>query len=85
MRHFEDGGEVQEARKRRVEFVEPREETPAALESPEQPLDLFAKLAGFPVILPFGFPIRLPRHDRRHPKVADELAGLVAFAGAVHR
>ena len=85
MRHFEDGGEVQEARTRRVELVEPREEAPIALESPEQPFDLVPTLAGFPVILPFDFPVRLRRHDRRHPEVADELAGLVAFAGAVHR
>ena len=28
---------------------------PTAFESPEQPLDLVAKLAGFPVILPFAF------------------------------
>ena len=85
MRHFEDGGEVQEAQIRRVELVEPREEAPIALESPEQPFDLVPQLVGFPVILPFGFPVRLRRHDRRHPEVADELAGLVAFAGAVRR
>ena len=36
-------------------------------------------------MLPFGFPVRLRRHDRRHPQVADEPAGLVALAGAVHR
>ena len=85
MRHFEDGGEVQEARKSRVEFVEPREEAPVALESPEQPFDLIPHLVGFPVVVPFGFPVRLRRHDRRHPQVADELAGLVAFAGTFHR
>ena len=67
MHHFDDGSEVQEARKRRVELVEPREEAPAALESPEQPFDLVPKLAGFPVAVPFGFPVRLRRHDRRHP------------------
>ena len=85
MRHFEDGGEIQEAPIGRVELVEPREEAPAALESPEQPFDLVAMLAGFPVIFPFGFPVRLRRHDRRHSQVADEPAGLVALAGAVHR
>ena len=73
--HFEDGSEVQEAQIGRVEFVEPREEAPAALESPEQPLDLVPTLVGFPVVLPFDFPVRLRRHDRRHPEVADELAG----------
>ena len=46
MRHFEDGSEAREARKRRVEVVKPREKAPAALESPEQPFDLVAKLAG---------------------------------------
>ena len=64
---------------------EPREEAPAALESPEQPFDLVPMLAGLPVAVPFGFPVRLRRHDRRHSKVADEPAGLVALAGAVHR
>ena len=85
MRHFEDGGEIQEAPIGRVELVEPREEAPIALESPEQPFDLVAKLVGFPVIFPFDFPVRLRRHDRRHSNVADELAGLVALVGAVHR
>ena len=85
MRHFEDGGEIQEAPIGRVELVEPREEAPVALESPEQPLDLVATLVGFPVVVPFDFPVRLRRHDRRHPEVADELAGLVALVGAVHR
>ena len=85
MRHFEGGGEVQEAPIGRVELVEPREEAPIALESPEQTFDLVPHLVGFPVILPFGFPVRLRRHDRRHSNVADELAGLVALAGAVHR
>ena len=33
------GGEVQEAQIHRVELVEPREKAPAALESPEQPLE----------------------------------------------
>ena len=85
MRHFEDGGEIQEASIGRVEFVEPREEAPAALESPEQTFDLVPHLVGFPVAIPFDFAVRLRRHDRRHSNVADELAGLVAFAGAVHR
>ena len=78
MRHFEDGGEVQEAPIGRVELVESCEEAPIALEPPEQPFDLVAKLAGFPVIFPFDFPVRLRRYDRRHSKVADEPAGLVA-------
>ena len=85
MHHFEDGGEVQEAQIRRVELVEPRENAPAALESLEQTFDLVPHLVGFPVVVPFDFPVRLRRHDRRHPKVADELAGLVALAGAVNR
>ena len=50
MRHFEDGIEVQEAQKRRIELVEPREEAPVAPESPEQPFDLVPELAGFPVV-----------------------------------
>ena len=85
MRHFDDGGEVHEARTRRVELVEPREEAPIALESPEQPFDLVPTLVGFPVVVPFDFPVRLRRHDRRHSQVADEPAGLVALVGAVHR
>ena len=85
MRHFEGGGEVQEAPIGRVELVEPREEAPVAFESLEQTFDLVPHLVGFPVILPFDFAVRRRRHDRRHPNVADELAGLVAFAGAVHR
>ena len=84
MHHF-DGGEAHETQKRRVELVEPREEVPTALESPEQPFDLVPTLAGFPVVVPFDFPVRFRLHDRRHPQVADELAGLVALAGAVHR
>ena len=68
-----------------VHLVEPREDAPTARESPEQSFDLVPQLLGFPVVVPFDFPVRLRRHDRRHPEVADELAGLVAFAGAVHR
>ena len=79
--HFDDGNEVQETRKRRVELVEPRADAPTALESPEQPFDLIPQLAGFP----FGFPVRLRRRDRRHPHLVDKAAGLVASAGAVHR
>ena len=85
MHHFDDGSEAHEARTRRVELVEPREEVPTALESPEQTFDLVLHLVGFPIAVPFGFPVRLRRHDRRHPNVADELAGLVAFVGSVHR
>ena len=84
MHHFDDGGEAHEAQIGRVELVEPLEEAPAALEPLEQPFDLVPQL-GFPVVVPFDFPVRLRRHDRRHPKVAEELAGLVAFAGAIHR
>ena len=85
MHHFDGGGEAHGTRTRGVELVEPREEASAALESPEQPFDLVPRLVGFPVIFPFDFPARLRRHDRRHSQVADESAGLVALAGAVHR
>ena len=85
MHHFDDGSEAHEARIRRVELFEPRENAPADLEFPEQTFDLVATLAGFPAAIPCDFPVCLRRHDRRHPNVTDEPAGLVAFAGAVHR
>ena len=42
-------------------------DAPVIIESSEQPLDLVPKLAGFAVAVPFDFPVRLRRHDRRHP------------------
>ena len=84
MYQFDDGSEVHEAQRRRVELVEPLEELPAALVSPEQPFNLVPELVGFPVVVPFDFQVRPRRHDRRHPDLLDEAASLVALIGAVH-
>ena len=83
MHRFDGESEVQEARKQRVELVEPRVDAPAARETSEQPLDLVPKLAEFAVAVPFDFPFRFRRHDRHHPQGLHKSAGLVALVGAV--
>ncbi len=66
MHHFDGESEVQEARKQRVELVEPRVDAPAARETSEQPLDLVPQLVEFAVAVPFDFAVYTVRAAAPH-------------------
>ena len=66
MHHFDGESEVQEARKQRVELVEPRVDAPAARETSEQSLDLVPQLVEFTVAVPFDFPVHTVKAAAPH-------------------
>ena len=81
VRYWASTHEIQEARKHHVELVELRVDAPLALGSSEQPFDLVRQLAEFAGVVPFAF----GGMTDVIPMLLGKAAGLVAFAGAVHR
>src|SRR5512134_3689563 len=67
-----------------VELLEAREDSTKALQAAEQPPDFVAPLVDRLAVMPSGESIGLGRHDRVEAQVQGQLAGLVAFVGAVH-
>ena len=66
MRHFDDESEVQDARKHASSLSNRVWMRPAALESSEQPLDLFPQLVEFTVAVPFDFAVHTVRAAAPH-------------------
>ena len=67
-----------------VEFLEPREDSPIALQAPEQPLDFIATPVHGTVVFPGVKACPRWRHDRNEPQVQGQLTRLVAFVRTVH-
>ena len=76
---------MNECHEHHIEFLESGEDTPEALESAKQTLDLVAALVHFTVVLPGRDSIRLRWHDRDETQIQCQLPGLVAFVGTVHQ
>jgi hypothetical protein len=79
-----DKGEVQESEEDHIEFLEAGEEAAEALQSTEEALNLVALLVESAVVLPGVQPVSLGRDNGKQSQLERELAGLVAFVGAVH-